>query len=181
MFLEADGSSSADDAPILDDWADLEEGYLRPRLQPVPEPVYFPFNSGAMRGKVVKPSVLEAPDRKVTWTTSTVWRLPIHLQLSNIWFWGSRVMPVYRALRMNNTRVLNPPLPPFGEGDLVYVPMPSHDFKGAWFDATLAIATGGKPRVEYLDTWGSQWNTNNWVCMKHAVSSGTFAGVVSEA
>ena len=138
--------------------------------------------AGVFRGKKVRPSSLTSPDRKVTWHNGTLWRLPIHINLSNLWFWASRVTPMYRARRMNATRIMNPVLPPLDSGDLIYVPMKEEDFSGEWMQAVLRLASGGKASVVYGDSdgsWGKQWNDKNWICFKHVVGTGTYGGVVS--
>lgn len=42
----------------------------------------------------------------------------------------------------------------------------------------MSVANGGKAKVVWQNDWGYQWNKDNWVCMKRAAGSGTYAGVV---
>jgi hypothetical protein len=134
--------------------------------------------AGALQAKIVKPSTLSASDRKVTWSSHNIWILPMDLPLANLWYYGSRILPMYRARLMNNTRILNPTLPAFSSDDIVYIPSVEDQFKGQWFDTVMDVSSGGKGRLEFKDSWGAQWSSNNWVCFRRAVASGTFAAVV---
>ena len=136
-----------------------------------------------MKGRYIHPSAIYSPSVKLTWTDQTLWRPALDVPLSNIWFFSTRVLPLFKARRMNESGLIDTPLPPMGSDDILYFSLPdarrrySHD----WHQAVLNVATGGKiPQYVKGESWSQQWSPTNQVCFKTAVMTGAFAYVVRD-
>lgn len=134
-------------------------------------------------GRVVNPKALHSSKVKVTWQEPTFWRLALDVSLSNIWFYSTRVMPLFKARRMNESGLFAHPLPSLDAdaGDILYVPLSGGRKRYAskeWHQTVLAVASGGMPVTYHEDPWNEQWSSSNLVCFRNAVMSGAFAYVV---
>ena len=92
--------------PIYEE-VDLKEGLVYPmRRERISEAgsvtPSFPLNGGALIGKPVLPSVLHSGVVNITWVNKTMWRLPLHFDLDNIWYIASRTMALYRVSRRDH-------------------------------------------------------------------------------
>jgi hypothetical protein len=106
----------------------------------------------------VKPAaVLASPDVHVEWENDlTAWLLPFTVILDNIWFFATRTVPMFDAIRRNASSV-------------------DYDWHNNFRQALL----GFDGRVEYSDgEWWSQLSSTNVRCFRRAVATGPMAYVV---
>jgi hypothetical protein len=186
---------------------DMQEGTLVPtrRVESVATE-RFPFNSGVpapcgscrlllsqwfptcvwtdegARSSVVHPDALKSSDTTFTWSSRVFWRPALDARLSNIWYFGTRVLPLFKARQMNNTGLFATSLPSMDESDILFVTLPDGESRyrnSSWHQTVLQVSTGGRVPIMYrTDPWAQQWSPSNQVCFKQAVLTGAFAYVV---
>lgn len=150
-----------------------------------------------MRGKRRTPQYLLNLDVNVTWVDESVWIPSFEFPLDNIYYWTTRIMPLFTALSYNATSSFNVKFPPL---DLLYVVSPQRAFKTEWHYRMLELVTNRSVtppqsmpqfssnnrehlRVEYGDgVWASHMKHSdidapreaNWKCFKRAVITGAY-------
>ena len=82
---------------------------------------YFPLNVVDTWGAKVNPSLVGAAS--VTWLNHTVWRIGNDgtRSVNDPWALGSALLPMYKALRLNDTGMLPFVLPPLGADSTIVV------------------------------------------------------------
>lgn len=137
------------------------------------------------KGRLITPeAVLSSPSVTVTWSNVTLWQVALDVALSNIWFFASRVLPLYTARHMNATGMFDKPLPPLGEEDILFSQLVNgrRRHRKEWHQNVLAVATGGRTKMEYArEPWAAQWSPTNQLCFRNAVFTGAFAYAVRPA
>jgi hypothetical protein len=131
--------------------------------------VIFQIFLGSASVAFVHPSVIL--DRNVTWSRRTLWKLPYRVSLGlflpgfwywivdtecmqyeimNTWYVASRVMPLYRARKMNDSGWFHPPLPSLDDESIVYTGQPSSMFAFDWAQKVIELSLGNsKPQLEH--------------------------------
>jgi hypothetical protein len=131
----------------------------------------------------VHPTYLDTVDN-VTWHDDvTLWATAVNSPLDNIWYFGSRVSPIYKACRLNASDALPFTLPPLRAQDILYMPGPGSlvtEQSREWSQAFLEVSTGLRsPRVETPSTqWTKSLSPRSVQCFKRAVMTGAFGQVV---
>jgi hypothetical protein len=129
----------------------------------------------------VKPAaVLASPDVHVEWENDlTAWLLPFTVILDNIWFFATRTVPMFDAIRRNASHSLPFDLPRFGSEDVLMVPQQRGSVDYDWHNNFRQALLGFDGRVEYSDgEWWSQLSSTNVRCFRRAVATGPMAYVV---
>ena len=116
------------------------------------------------------------------WGDRSMWITSHSVPLFNIWYYSARLMPLYRARRLNATGQLGVTLPPLSANDALYVPSDAqYHVDSTWEQLFTDVVTGvrGMPR-QYLDSPLIQRfkSPEQLLCMKSAVVLGAFAYVV---
>ena len=121
----------------------------------------------------------------VTWYDDTsLWLTSAYVHLDNLWYFSSRMSPLFKARRLNESHGLPFSLPPLRPHDIVYMPDAmkyTSAASGEWARAFLTTATGVRqPRVEHDGSaWAAPLNSANIACFRRAVLTGAFGFVVS--
>ena len=119
-----------------------------------------------------------------TWLEGrSLWVTSHTVPLFNIWYYAARIMPLYRARRLNATGTLGVTLPPITAADMLYIPSPAeYHRQSTWESVFSSVVTGvSDVRLEFSDTdFMKQWTGRNLMCVRNAVVLGTFGFVVSE-
>jgi hypothetical protein len=137
-----------------------------------------------MQGVRVKPdAVLGNGAVKVEWENDhTLWQLALSERLDNIWFYATRTIPMFYAIRRNESGSLPFDLPRFGPDDILFAPQKGEYFNKEWHNNFRQALLGFDGRVEYTDgEWWSQLSSTNVRCFRRAVISGVFPYVVRRA
>jgi hypothetical protein len=117
-----------------------------------------------------------------TWLEGrSLWVTSHTVPLFNIWYYAARIMPLYRARRLNATGALGVALPPMTAADMLYIPSPKEYHQHSTWESVLSsVVTGvSDVRLEYSDTdFMKQWTGSNLMCVRSAVALGTFGFVV---
>lgn len=189
FFWGPEGNTAGYRAPFP--LGDVQTGYVAPRTERlVPrlpdmsgEYDWVAFNS-AVTMVHVSAADLEAQGVAMTWLPddTSLWITGHHVPVANLWYFSSRMLPLYRALKLNSTGTLGMHLPPLSSQDYLYMPLPEEHVRVPWLellDRTVMATTGtSSPRRVYADSpFVTQWNLTNLVCFKHAVATGA-AGYV---
>jgi hypothetical protein len=133
-----------------------------------------------MLGAVVHPkAVFGNASVTVSWSRTMPWLMPFAYPINNIWYYSSRLVPMFHALRRNATNTLPFSLPPFGAEDVVLVPQAQRKFDMEWQNTARHAALGVNVTVAYKDgEWWSALSPANVVCFRNAVATGVFPYVV---
>ena len=133
--------------------------------------------------RLLHPSAIFNSEVTVAWEGSrTIWVPALDVGLANIWFYATRMVPVYKARVMNEEGWFHPPLPSLGPGDMFFYPKEGgrRKYRREWHQNMQTVVTGGEASVVYAgEEWHTQWSPNNQVCFKSAVFTGATAYVVS--
>lgn len=138
---------------------------------------FFPLNAGSFEVEFVDHGALKAQGVATTWLPrdSTLWVTSHAHTLPNIWYYSSRLMPIYQARSMNRSGTLGMVLPPVGSQDHLLMPSPSKSYvNSSWFHAFAGVAIGA-PSISkwYRDSpYVAQWNKTNLLCVHSAVVTG---------
>ncbi len=128
--------------------------------------------------------VEQAKGLNITWLEGrSLWVTSHTVPLFNIWYYAARIMPLYRARRLNATGTLGVTLPPITAADMLYIPSPSqYHRQSTWESVFSSVVTGvSDVRLEFSDTdFMKQWTSRNLMCVRNAVVLGTFGFVVSK-
>lgn len=160
-----------------------EEAFGKTGMQPIDTEV-LPFNGADPGAVFMHPdALLTVPN--VTWVDNApLWVTSHSNPLDNIYYFVSRVTPLFKARKLNATGGMPFQLPPLRESDVIYMPTYTrpHRTGGPWCDAMLQAVTGlDAPRVERPSTpWGQALNDKNVVCYREVVMVGTFGYVLPD-
>ena len=121
------------------------------------------------------PGFLAALGGNVTWVNESVWAPAFGRNLNNIYYWASRIIPLFAALRYNDSFGFLPKLPPL---DVLYIRSMPEPYQSDWHVSLLRVALGGRfPAIEFTNgSWASQMSSNlvspargnNWKCFPTA-------------
>jgi hypothetical protein len=70
-------------------------------------------------------------------------------EIMNTWYVASRVMPLYRARKMNDSGWFHPSLPSLDPFSIVYTGQPASMFAFDWAQKVMELSFGTKPQVEH--------------------------------
>ncbi len=119
----------------------------------------------------------------VTWANESTWIPAFGVPLTNIYYWASRLVPLFAALQFNESDAYRVKLPPL---DVLYFTSPTDIAAYDWHRSFLDIVLSGhQPRMEYAGTaWDADLSSesptrgNNWKCFRRATMlSGHWATV----
>ena len=139
----------------------------------------------APAGTSISPKYFTATHRNVTFVhDKALWITAHSMGVENIYYFGSRATPLFKARRMNDTGSLPFTLPPLTHDDallymhssLSYLAPDSAD----WCHHFFEIATGlTAPVVHHSESpWVQQLNADNVMCFDRVVLTGAFGFVV---
>jgi hypothetical protein len=118
----------------------------------------------------------------VTLETDVPWFPAFQHSLDNIYYWASRMLPIYSARLFNDTPAYNRKFPPL---DFLFIPGGPQAYSKEWHNVTRDVCVGREGvRVEYgSGTWAAAWRSSprQWKCFKRAVILGTNSMAVRTA
>jgi hypothetical protein len=132
-----------------------------------------------MRGKRRTPEYVASLGNNVTWTDEIPWVPSLHFPLNNIYYWASRMLPIYSARQVNFSYGYDVEFPPI---DVLYIMAPEAPFSGDWHKWVREVAVGESVPVVYKDgPWYLSMShaSSVWKCFKRAVMTGTYGMAVS--